>query len=342
MCAYIHVKNSQVYFFSQNEGGTQHLAFIWFCRWSWRWWMTSCFTRCVTSCMKSPLSFPSSTTIVTLLKRIAPQVCWHTESSFVSIRFKRPMDLSLFRRCWYILKKQEPHPPWTFCHPRRHDFSRAVYPSHTVVSTLSSSWSSRRDHVIIVLVVVVVDSWDPPPPFSLERTRKTHPSADHHTITGNERLLLFFAGKILKVNMSRLLLCEATSRIMLTGFKILGIRTLDRMWTKSYIWRIAGFLNKTCSPLQGVGTDFCCVPSSFERVPGKCFKNRIRKQSVHLTRTRETKSTGLQGSNCQESWRLCCPRGAVTTSQEEKLVRTDLLIVKNPTIEKNGPFLGCT
>lgn len=30
--------------------------------------------------------------------------------------------------------------------------------------------------------------------------------------------------------MSRLLLCEATASIMATGFHILGIKTLEKMW----------------------------------------------------------------------------------------------------------------
>ena len=38
-----------------------------------------------------------------------------------------------------------------------------------------------------------------------------------------------FSGKVIKVDMSRMLLCEATARIMEAGFSILGIRTLDKM-----------------------------------------------------------------------------------------------------------------
>jgi len=37
------------------------------------------------------------------------------------------------------------------------------------------------------------------------------------------------SGEIVNVNMSRLLLCEATARVMETGFRILGIRTVHRM-----------------------------------------------------------------------------------------------------------------
>ena len=44
-----------------------------------------------------------------------------------------------------------------------------------------------------------------------------------------KRTFALFTGQIVKINMSRLLLCEATSQIMMTGFKILGIRTLSRM-----------------------------------------------------------------------------------------------------------------
>ncbi|KAK2165208.1 hypothetical protein LSH36_53g02028 [Paralvinella palmiformis] len=36
-------------------------------------------------------------------------------------------------------------------------------------------------------------------------------------------------GQVIKVNMSRLLLCDATASIMKQGFNILGIRTVDRM-----------------------------------------------------------------------------------------------------------------
>ncbi len=44
-----------------------------------------------------------------------------------------------------------------------------------------------------------------------------------------DALAVVFAGEIVKVNMSRLLLCEATAQVMQTGFRILGIRTLSRM-----------------------------------------------------------------------------------------------------------------
>lgn len=38
-----------------------------------------------------------------------------------------------------------------------------------------------------------------------------------------------FAGQIVKVNMWRLLLCEATAMIMAKGFDILGIKPVQRM-----------------------------------------------------------------------------------------------------------------
>ena len=43
------------------------------------------------------------------------------------------------------------------------------------------------------------------------------------------QVALFIAGVILKVNMERLLLCEATASVMATSFRILGLRTVERM-----------------------------------------------------------------------------------------------------------------
>lgn len=40
----------------------------------------------------------------------------------------------------------------------------------------------------------------------------------------------FFSGAIVKVNMSRLLLCEATANVIATGFHVLGINPLEKMW----------------------------------------------------------------------------------------------------------------
>lgn len=39
----------------------------------------------------------------------------------------------------------------------------------------------------------------------------------------------YFAGQIVKVNMWRLLLCEATATVMAKGFDILGIKPVQRM-----------------------------------------------------------------------------------------------------------------
>ena len=44
-----------------------------------------------------------------------------------------------------------------------------------------------------------------------------------------EMCLLVVLGEVLKVNMSRLLLCEAAANIMKAGFSILAINTVDRM-----------------------------------------------------------------------------------------------------------------
>lgn len=41
--------------------------------------------------------------------------------------------------------------------------------------------------------------------------------------------LLKFVGKIVKVNIDRLLLCEATAMVIATCFHILGIKALDKM-----------------------------------------------------------------------------------------------------------------
>lgn len=41
-------------------------------------------------------------------------------------------------------------------------------------------------------------------------------------------------GAIVKVNMSRLLLCEATANVIATGFHVLGINPLEKMWLN---WR---------------------------------------------------------------------------------------------------------
>lgn len=41
--------------------------------------------------------------------------------------------------------------------------------------------------------------------------------------------LFCFPGQIVKVNMWRLLLCEATATIMAKGFDILGIKPVQRM-----------------------------------------------------------------------------------------------------------------
>jgi arginyl-tRNA synthetase len=38
-----------------------------------------------------------------------------------------------------------------------------------------------------------------------------------------------FSGAIVKVNMSRLLLCEATANVIATGFHILGISPVEKM-----------------------------------------------------------------------------------------------------------------
>ena len=38
-----------------------------------------------------------------------------------------------------------------------------------------------------------------------------------------------FLGEVIKVNMGRLLLCEAAAKVMATGFHILGIQTVERM-----------------------------------------------------------------------------------------------------------------
>ena len=37
-------------------------------------------------------------------------------------------------------------------------------------------------------------------------------------------------GEVIKVNMWRMLLCEATAAIMAKGFEILGINPVQRMW----------------------------------------------------------------------------------------------------------------
>lgn len=42
-------------------------------------------------------------------------------------------------------------------------------------------------------------------------------------------LCLYFPGQIVKVNMWRLLLCEATATVMAKGFDILGIKPVERM-----------------------------------------------------------------------------------------------------------------
>lgn len=42
-------------------------------------------------------------------------------------------------------------------------------------------------------------------------------------------LCLCFPGQIVKVNMWRLLLCEATATVMAKGFDILGIKPVQRM-----------------------------------------------------------------------------------------------------------------
>lgn len=39
----------------------------------------------------------------------------------------------------------------------------------------------------------------------------------------------FFPGKVLKVNMWRMLLCEAVAAVMAKGFDILGIKPVQRM-----------------------------------------------------------------------------------------------------------------
>ena len=41
--------------------------------------------------------------------------------------------------------------------------------------------------------------------------------------------VFFFSGAIVKVNMSRLLLCEATANVIATGFHVLGINPLEKM-----------------------------------------------------------------------------------------------------------------
>ena len=52
-------------------------------------------------------------------------------------------------------------------------------------------------------------------------------------VTCSEQLLQLlcrcFAGQIVKVNMWRLLLCEATATVMAKGFDILGIKPVQRM-----------------------------------------------------------------------------------------------------------------
>ena len=44
------------------------------------------------------------------------------------------------------------------------------------------------------------------------------------------RCRLFFSGEVVKVNMWRMLLCEATAVIMAKGFDILGLNPVQRMW----------------------------------------------------------------------------------------------------------------
>lgn len=43
-------------------------------------------------------------------------------------------------------------------------------------------------------------------------------------------LCVVFPGEVVKVNMWRMLLCEATAAIMAKGFDILGITPVQRMW----------------------------------------------------------------------------------------------------------------
>lgn len=42
-------------------------------------------------------------------------------------------------------------------------------------------------------------------------------------------MFVFSPGVVVKVNMWRMLLCEATASIMAQGFHILGIKPIDRM-----------------------------------------------------------------------------------------------------------------
>lgn len=56
----------------------------------------------------------------------------------------------------------------------------------------------------------------------------------YHTHCLNSYFFFIIPGAIVKVNMSRLLLCEATANVIATGFHVLGINPLEKMWLN---WR---------------------------------------------------------------------------------------------------------